>query len=144
MSQQPANASALRLIQLFNGAYWIALLIIAAMAMASFILLQQMMAAQQHDQALLALTGTQKALSQRVVFLANAANTAPRNEQPALVGIRGDALAKGCVAVERGAGDGLVEPRPLPAGHVAGAGRADAELRFERGNEAPAIRRQAR
>jgi diguanylate cyclase (GGDEF)-like protein len=73
------------LILLFKGAYWIALLIIAAMAMASFILLQQMMAAQQHDQALLALTGTQKALSQRVVFLANAADTAPRNEQPALV-----------------------------------------------------------
>jgi diguanylate cyclase (GGDEF)-like protein len=85
MSQQPANTSARRLILLFKGAYWIALLIIAAMAMASFILLQQMMAAQQHDQALLALTGTQKALSQRVVFLANAADTAPRNEQPALV-----------------------------------------------------------
>jgi diguanylate cyclase (GGDEF)-like protein len=85
MSQQPANTSARRLVLLFKGAYWIALLIIAAMAMASYILLQQMMAAQQHDQALLALTGTQKALSQRVVFLANAADAAPRNEQPALV-----------------------------------------------------------
>lgn len=85
MSQQPANTSARRLILLFKSAYWIALLIIAAMAMASFILLQQMMAAQQQDQALLALTGTQKALSQRVAFLANAANAAPRNEQPALV-----------------------------------------------------------
>jgi hypothetical protein len=83
MSQQPVNTSARKLILLFKSAYWIALLIIAAMAMASFILLQQMMAAQQHDQTLLALTGTQKALSQRVVFLANAADSAPRTEQPA-------------------------------------------------------------
>ncbi len=87
MSQQPANTSARKLILLFKSAYWIALLIIAAMAMASYILLQQMMAAQQHDQALLALTGTQKALSQRVVFLANAADSAPRTEQPALVAL---------------------------------------------------------
>ncbi|WP_353641887.1 EAL domain-containing protein [Mesorhizobium sp. WSM2239] len=87
MSQQPANTSARRLILHFKSAYWIALLIIAAMAMASFMVLQQLMAAQQHDQALLALTGTQKALSQRIVFLANAAETAPRNEQPALVGL---------------------------------------------------------
>jgi diguanylate cyclase (GGDEF)-like protein len=87
MSQQPASTSARKLILLFKSAYWIALLIIAAMAMASFILLQQMMAAQQHDQALLALTGTQKALSQRVVFLANAAENAPRNEQPDLVSL---------------------------------------------------------
>jgi diguanylate cyclase (GGDEF)-like protein len=85
MSQQPANTSGRRLILLFKSAYWIALLIIAAMAMASYLLLQQMMAAQQRDQALLSLTGTQKALSQRVVFLANAADSAPRDEQPALV-----------------------------------------------------------
>jgi diguanylate cyclase (GGDEF)-like protein len=38
----------------FKGAYWIALLIIAAMALASYLLLQQMMAAQQRDEALLA------------------------------------------------------------------------------------------
>jgi diguanylate cyclase (GGDEF)-like protein len=94
MSQQPVNTSARKLILLFKSAYWIALLIIAAMAMASFILLQQMMAAQQHDQTLLALTGTQKALSQRVVFLANAADTAPRNEQPALVRLLKEATSE--------------------------------------------------
>jgi diguanylate cyclase (GGDEF)-like protein len=94
MSQQPANTSARKLILLIKSAYWIALLIIAAMAMASFILLQQMMGAQQHDQALVALTGTQKALSQRVVFLANAAESAPLGEQPALAGLLKDATTE--------------------------------------------------
>ncbi|MBA3448435.1 MAG: EAL domain-containing protein [Pseudaminobacter sp.] len=55
------------------------------MAMASFMFLQQMMASQQNDQTLLSLTGSQKALSQRVVFLANAATAAPRGEKPALL-----------------------------------------------------------
>ena len=72
--QQQINAGSGKLILLIKSAYWIALLIIAAMAMASFILLQQMMAAQQRDKALLTLASTQKALSQRVVFLANAAD----------------------------------------------------------------------
>ncbi|WP_394891178.1 putative bifunctional diguanylate cyclase/phosphodiesterase [Mesorhizobium sp. AaZ16] len=94
MSQQPANTSARKLILLIKSAYWIALLIIAAMAMASFILLQQMMGAQQHDQALVALTGTQKALSQRVVFLANAAENAPIGEQPALAGLLKEATTE--------------------------------------------------
>ena len=44
-------------------------------------LLQQMMAAQQRDEALLALVSTQKALSQRVVFLASAADDATRAGQ---------------------------------------------------------------
>ena len=86
MQQQPVNPSSGKLIVLIKSAYWVALLIIAAMAMASFILLQQMMAAQQRDEALLTLASTQKALSQRVVFLANAADQrAPRKEQPRLV-----------------------------------------------------------
>ncbi len=55
-----------------KSAYRIALLIIAAITMASFILLQQMMAAQQRDNALLdAGEPAQKALSQRVVLLAS-------------------------------------------------------------------------
>lgn len=85
MSQQPMQAVSGRLILLFKSAYWIALLIIAAMAMASFILLQQMMAAQRHDGALLNMVSTQKALSQRIVFLAGAAETATRDKKPALV-----------------------------------------------------------
>jgi diguanylate cyclase (GGDEF)-like protein len=73
MVQQPAKSGSEKLILLIKSAYWVALLIIAAMAMASYMLLQQMMGAQQRDEALLSLISTQKALSQRVVFLANAA-----------------------------------------------------------------------
>ncbi|MBU2192779.1 MAG: EAL domain-containing protein [Alphaproteobacteria bacterium] len=83
--QQPVNSSSAKLIFLIKSAYWIALLIIAAMAMASFVLLQQMMAAQQRDKDLLTLASTQKALSQRVVFLANAASAAERKDQAGLV-----------------------------------------------------------
>jgi diguanylate cyclase (GGDEF)-like protein len=74
-----------RLILLIKSAYWIALLIIAAMAMASFLLLQQMISAQQRDGALLDMVSTQKALSQRIVFLAGAAEVATRDKKPALV-----------------------------------------------------------
>lgn len=85
MSQQPAQTISGRLILLIKAGYWLALLIIAAMVMASFILLQQMMAAQRHDDTLLDIVGMQKTLSQRIVFLANAAGAASRNQQPALV-----------------------------------------------------------
>ena len=47
MSQQPPIVGAERLIFLIKSAYWVALLIIAAMAMASYMLLQQMMGEQQ-------------------------------------------------------------------------------------------------
>ncbi|TIU27477.1 MAG: GGDEF-domain containing protein, partial [Mesorhizobium sp.] len=76
MSQQPAQTISGRLILLIKAGYWLALLIIAAMVMASFILLQQMMAAQRHDDTLLDIVGMQKTLSQRIVFLANAAGAA--------------------------------------------------------------------
>ncbi|MER9264162.1 EAL domain-containing protein [Mesorhizobium sp. M0410] len=85
MSQQPVHAVSGRLILLIKSGYWLALLIIAAMVVASFILLQQMMAAQQHNQALLDVVSTQKALSQRIVFLAGATGTASRDQQPALI-----------------------------------------------------------
>jgi len=85
MSQQPAQADSKRLSLLFKSAYWAALLIIAGMATASFILLQQMMSAQEYDRAVLDVVSTQKTLSQRIVFLAAAADTAPRDKQPALL-----------------------------------------------------------
>jgi diguanylate cyclase (GGDEF)-like protein len=91
MSQQPVQAVSGRLVFLIKSAYWIALLIIAAMALASFILLQQMMTAQQHDKALLDIVSTQKTLSQRIVFLAGAAETSSRDKQPALVASLKDA-----------------------------------------------------
>ena len=80
LTQQPVNTSSRKLIALIKSAYWIALLIIAAITMASFILLQQMMAAHQRDDALLTLSSAQKALSQRVVFLAGAISVSPREE----------------------------------------------------------------
>jgi diguanylate cyclase (GGDEF)-like protein len=85
MSQQTVPTGSGRLILLFKSAYWIALSIIAAMALASYLLLQQMMAAQQRDESLLALANAQRALSQRVVFLAAAADTAPFGEKPGLI-----------------------------------------------------------
>lgn len=85
MSQQPAQTVSGKLILLIKTGYWLALLIIAAMVIASFILLQQVMAAQQHNHTLLDIVSTQKALSQRIVFLASATGSASRDKQPALV-----------------------------------------------------------
>ncbi|TIO20499.1 MAG: EAL domain-containing protein [Mesorhizobium sp.] len=85
MSQQPVHSVSRKLILLIKSGYWLALLIIAAMVMASFILLQQLMAQQKHNDALLNIVSTQKALSQRIVFLASATGAAPRDKQPALV-----------------------------------------------------------
>src|SRR5262249_39186745 len=86
MDQEPAKSSgAERLILLIKSAYWMALLIIAAMAMASYLLLQHMMCAQQHDDLLQSLVGAQKALSQRVVFLAGAADEARAIDKPRLI-----------------------------------------------------------
>jgi diguanylate cyclase (GGDEF)-like protein len=91
--QETAKAGSEKLILLIKSAYWVALLIIAAMAMASYLLLQQMMGAQQRDEALLSLIATQKALSQRVVFLANAADDANQLEKPALIASLKEATA---------------------------------------------------
>lgn len=85
MSQQPVQSLSRKLILLIKTGYWLALMIIAAMVMASFVLLQQLMAQQQHNDALLDIVSTQKALSQRVVFLASATGAASRDKQPALV-----------------------------------------------------------
>ena len=86
MNEQPAPAAGSgRLITMIKSAYWVALLIIAAMAMASYIFLQQMMAAQQRDEQLMSLAGTQKALSQRVVLLANAIDIADREKKAGLL-----------------------------------------------------------
>ncbi|PBC09103.1 EAL domain-containing protein [Mesorhizobium sp. WSM3859] len=85
MSQQPVHSVSRKLILLIKTGYWLALTIIAAMVVASFILLQQLMAQQQHNDALLDIVSMQKALSQRIVFLASATGAASRDKQPALV-----------------------------------------------------------
>jgi diguanylate cyclase (GGDEF)-like protein len=83
--QPPPKTSSKKLVALIRSAYWVALCIIAAMTMASFLLLQQMMAAQQRDAELLSLVSAQKALSQRVVFLANALDNSMQREQSGLI-----------------------------------------------------------
>ncbi|MDX8540121.1 EAL domain-containing protein [Mesorhizobium abyssinicae] len=85
MSQQPVQSVSRKLILLIKSGYWLALLIIAAMVMGSFVLLQQMMAAQQNNDTLINIVSMQKALSQRIVFLAGATGAASRDKQPALV-----------------------------------------------------------
>lgn len=85
MSQQPVQSVSRKLILLIKTGYWLALTIIAAMVIASFVLLQQLMAQQQHNHALLDIVSMQKALSQRIVFLAGATGAASRDKQPALV-----------------------------------------------------------
>jgi diguanylate cyclase (GGDEF)-like protein len=85
MSQQAVHTISGRLILLIKAGYWAALLIIAAMVMASFLLLQATMATQQDNHTLLDIVSMQKTLSQRIVFLASATGAAARDKQPALV-----------------------------------------------------------
>ena len=92
--QAVPNGGSEKLLFLIKSAYWIALIIIAAMTMASYLLLQQMMGAQQRDEALLSLISTQKALSQRVVFLANAADDANELTKPQLIQALKDATSE--------------------------------------------------
>ena len=94
MPQQSITSGTDKLILLIKSAYWVALLIIAAMAMASYMLLQQMMAAQQHDETLLSLVSTQKALSQRVVFLASSVDDANVLAKPSLIASLKEATAE--------------------------------------------------
>ncbi|MGN6467356.1 MAG: putative bifunctional diguanylate cyclase/phosphodiesterase [Rhizobiaceae bacterium] len=77
MAEQRSESATGKLIVIIKSAYWIALAIIAMMAMASYILLQQMMTEHRADLRLLSLISEQKALSQRVIFLSNAIDEAP-------------------------------------------------------------------
>ncbi len=86
MTDPKAGNDTGRLIVIIKCAYWVALLIIAAMATASYILLQQMLTEHQGDMALMALAGNQKVLSQRVVLLANdAADATDATKRQALI-----------------------------------------------------------
>jgi diguanylate cyclase (GGDEF)-like protein len=85
MSQQPVHSISRGLLLVIRAGYWLALLIIALMVTASFVLLQQTMANQQHHHELLDIVGTQKALSQRIVFLASATGSASRENRSALL-----------------------------------------------------------
>ena len=79
-----------RLILFIRTAYSVALLIVGAMALATYLLLQHMMAAHQRDDAMMALVDTQKTLSQRIVFLSNAARQAnPEARKTLIASLRG-------------------------------------------------------
>ena len=83
---EPRTASATgKLIVIIKSAYWIALAIIALMAMASYILLQQMMTDHRSDMRLLSLVSEQKVLSQRVAMLSDAVDRAAPVERLRLV-----------------------------------------------------------
>ncbi|MBO6718220.1 MAG: EAL domain-containing protein [Rhizobiaceae bacterium] len=81
-----------QLVLNIRAAYWGAVLLIAAMALVSFLLVQDRLKGHQHDDALLAIISQQKALSQRIVFLANAAESVPADERPPFVHALEDAV----------------------------------------------------
>ncbi|WP_274629966.1 putative bifunctional diguanylate cyclase/phosphodiesterase [Arvimicrobium flavum] len=86
MAQNAADLQgSARLIIVIKSAYWIGLLIIAAMAMTSFVLLRQLMSQQEIDASVSQMNGSQMALSQRIIVLANAIETSPRNLRPQLL-----------------------------------------------------------
>ncbi len=85
MSQNTGKSGSDRLVLALKGAYSVALVIIAAMALATYLLLQGMIAAHQEHDALLEIIDTQKTLSQRVVFLAGAAPSVPADAMPPLL-----------------------------------------------------------
>ena len=72
-------------VKMIERAYVAALVIIGSMVLASFILLNQLIGAQQREEHRVSIAETQRALSQRIVFLANAAEGAPVERQPALI-----------------------------------------------------------
>ena len=69
-----------RLVNRIKIAYWAALLIIAAMSGASFLLLNDMLTGLQRDNAVLAQAADQKRITQRIVTLADAALRAARTQ----------------------------------------------------------------
>jgi len=80
-----------RLVAKIKAAYWLALMIIVAMVLAAYVMLQSMMADHRRYEEVIALIGSQKALSQRIVFLANAATLREPERTGPLVGLLRDA-----------------------------------------------------
>lgn len=72
-------------VKMIQRAYVVALVIIASMLLASFMLLNHLIGAQQREEHRVSIAETQRALSQRIVFLANAAQRALPERQPVLI-----------------------------------------------------------
>ena len=86
MFRLPGLAAGLRKpVKLIQRAYAGALVIIGSMVLASFVLLNHLIGEQQREEHLVSIAEAQRALSQRIVFLANAAQTASSERQPALI-----------------------------------------------------------
>ncbi len=79
-------AGSARLIVLIKSAYWVGLLIIAIVAMISFLALSNMMVRQQADTAAIQVNASQIALSQRILALQYNIARAPDNWRPRLIG----------------------------------------------------------
>lgn len=82
--QEGPAAGKNRLVLLVRAAYWSGVLLIASIVTGSFLLVQTMLAQHQRDDALMYLASHQKALSQRLIFLANAAESAQEPGKTAL------------------------------------------------------------
>jgi diguanylate cyclase len=95
---------------MIQRAYVVALVIIASMLLASFILLNHLIGAQQREEHLVSIAETQRALSQRIVFLANAAQRATPKRQPTLV----LALRQATEEFEQNYDELLAETRAVP------------------------------
>jgi diguanylate cyclase (GGDEF)-like protein len=85
MTQKGKAGGPERLVLLIRAAYWGAVSIIAAMAIGSFLLVQSRLEQHQRDDALLTMVSQQKALSQRIMFLAKAAEDLPIAQKPPLI-----------------------------------------------------------
>ncbi|MBI1621155.1 putative bifunctional diguanylate cyclase/phosphodiesterase [Aquamicrobium zhengzhouense] len=83
-----------QLITSIKAAYWLALIIIVTMAMATYLMLQGMMADHRRQAEVIALVGTQKALSQRIVFLANSASLREPQRAGPVVGLLREATTQ--------------------------------------------------
>ena len=85
MNDTQQKSGALRLTQHLKAAYWVALALIAIMATASYMLLDNKLSEHQRDRELLSRVTTLQTLSQRLVFLANRAGTAEKIERDSIL-----------------------------------------------------------
>jgi len=97
-------------VKMIQRAYVAALVIIASMLFASFMLLNHMIGAQQREEHRVSIAETQRSLSQRIVFLANAAQRAAPERQSALV----LALRQATIEFERNYAELLSETQAVP------------------------------
>jgi diguanylate cyclase (GGDEF)-like protein len=85
MTKPAARAGDTGLILQLRAACWAALLIMAAMALASYVYLHQLMGMHLDNHALAALVGAQNTLSQRIAYLAEAAAGTQGSDRPQLL-----------------------------------------------------------